>query len=122
MYDAWYNKLYDYVNTALGLLNPVSKITAIGAVAVAAVQGRWDDLKHDWDNKTLNPFNQDASKALDSKTGGTSIDYYSTPWERIADLLGGVNRGNYKKDSLQWGIVENLIGPIVIPFYFLFGF
>ena len=64
---AWYNKLYDYVNTALGLLNPVSKITAIAAVAVAAVQGRWDDLKHDWDNKTLNPFNQDASKALESK-------------------------------------------------------
>lgn len=44
------------------------------------------------------------------------------PWERTADWLGGVNQGNYKKGSLVWGITENLLGPIVIPFYLLFGF
>ena len=48
--------------------------------------------------------------------------YYSKVWERTADWLGGVNRGNYKKGSLVWGITENLLGPIVIPFYLLFGF
>ena len=58
----------------------------------------------------------------DVKVGGTSSDYYSMPWERTADWLGGVNRGNYKKGSLAWGIAENLLGPIVIPFYLLFGF
>ena len=51
------------------------------------------------------------------------IDYYSTPWERIADWLGGVNRpSGYKKGSLAWGIVENLLGPIFIPIYFMFGY
>lgn len=51
------------------------------------------------------------------------IDYYSTPWERTADLLGGVNRNSgYKKDSIGWAILENLLGPIVIPFYFIFGY
>ena len=27
-------------------------------------------------------------------------DYYSKPWERVADCLGGVDRGNYKEGSL----------------------
>ena len=55
----------------------------------------------------------------------SDIDYYSTPWERTADWLGGIkdNRGaGYKKHSLTWAIVENLLGPIVIPFYFWFGY
>ena len=56
------------------------------------------------------------------KVNGTSRDYYSMPWERTADWLGRVNRCNYKKGSLAWGIVENLLGPVVIPFYLLFGF
>ena len=54
-----------------------------------------------------------------------NIDYYSTPWERTADWLGCVkgNRGaGYKKGSLAWAIAENLLGPIVIPFYFWFGY
>ena len=58
----------------------------------------------------------------DVKTKGTSRDYYSNPWERTADWLGGVERGDYKTGSLEWGIFENLLGPIVIPFYFMLGF
>lgn len=58
----------------------------------------------------------------DIKITGTSQAYYSTPWERVADFFGGVNRGNYKKNSLKWGSVENILGPIVIPFYFMFGY
>ena len=51
------------------------------------------------------------------------IDYYSTPWERTADWLGGVNRSSgYKKGSLAWAIAENLLGPIVIAFYLLWGY
>ena len=37
------------------------------------------------------------------KNNGSTRDYYSMPWERTADWLGGVNRGNYKKGSLAWG-------------------
>jgi len=50
--------------------------------------------------------------------------YHSMPWERVADWLGGVpsNAYEYKKNSLTWGIVENVLGVPIIPFYFLFGF
>lgn len=58
----------------------------------------------------------------DVKNNGSSKDYYSMPWERTADWLGGVNRRSYKKGSLARGISENILGPIVIPFYLLFGF
>lgn len=58
----------------------------------------------------------------DFHTNGSARDYFSMPWERTADWLGGVNRGNYKKGSLAWGIAENLLGPIVIPFYLFFVF
>ena len=59
----------------------------------------------------------------DIRNNGNNYDYYSTPWERTADWLGGVqyNEG-YKKNSLKWGLAENIIGPIVIPFYFIFGY
>ena len=48
--------------------------------------------------------------------------YYSTPWERSADLLGGVTRSGYKPNSMGWAIAENIFGPIVIPFYFKYGY
>jgi hypothetical protein len=177
-----------------GISNPVSTLNAIGALTVAAVQGRWSDLKSDWDNGCLDPFNQSEDDALkarvlsfykgstvvrqnnvgtfslfgtiwaesdndgedlrheyghsvqehllgpswlisvgipsalycwyDYATNGSPIDYYSTPWERTADWLAGVNGRDcgYKSGSLAWGIAENLLGPIVIPVYFIFGY
>ena len=189
---AWYDTLWNWLNTINGVLNPTSKITALGSIVVAAADGRWDDIIFDWENGCLNLFNQSENIALkakvvsfykgstiikqnfvgtcsvfgtvwaesntsstilkheyghsiqegflglsylvsvaipsvayywyDVKTNGSSQDYYSTPWERTADWLGGVNRGNYKTGSLAWGITENLFGPIIIPFYFAFGF
>ena len=46
------------------------------------------------------------------------------PWERTADWLGGVDRGNYKDGSLIWAILENIFGPgpILMLLYFLFGY
>ena len=189
---AWYNVLWDWVNTIAGFLNPTSTLTALGSIVVAAIDGRWSEVVEDWNNGCLNPFNQDASIAKKAKVlsfykGSTivrqdiigycsafgtiwlntgndetdimheyghsiqerflgpaywtriaipsviynkfgsnkNINYYSTPWERTADWLGGVkgNRGvGYKKGSLAWAIAENLLGPIVIPFYFWFGY
>ena len=57
------------------------------------------------------------------KQNRSDYNYFSTPWERSADWLGGVNRPTgYKPNSLVWSILENILGPIVIPFYFIFGF
>lgn len=36
--------------------------------------------------------------------------------------LGRWTGAGYKKGSLAWAIAENLLGPIVIPFYFWFGY
>lgn len=45
------------------------------------------------------------------------------PWERTADFYGGVNGYyGYKPNSIKWALAENALGPIVIPFYFLFGY
>ena len=68
--DAWYNVLFDWVNTISGTFNPRSKLTAVGAAGVAAVGGRWSDLVSDWNNGCLNPFNQDESVALNAKVVG----------------------------------------------------
>ncbi len=188
---AWYNVAFDWINTIAGILNPISTITAAGALAVAAAQGRWGDLQKDWESGALNPFNQNAYVASNVNVLGfykgstvvkenalgtcsifgtiwlreTSIDavnheyghsvqerilgtsylttiaipsvlgyfgagineklyhgYYSTPWERTADLFGGVERLDHKPNSIAWAIAENLLGPAVIPFYFAYGF
>ena len=190
---AWYNVVWDWMNTIAGVLNPISSMTAVCSVVVAVCQGRWAEIRDDWNAGCLNPFNQSESVALKAKvlgfykgstivrqdligtcsmfgtiwaesnisettlrheyghsvqerilrkkylstvaipsvsyywydvvTNGSSYDYYSTPWERTADWLGGVNRScGYKKGSLAWGIVENILGPAVIPVYLLFGF
>ena len=188
---AWYDVVWDWVNTIAGFLNPISTVTAIGALATAMIQGRWDDIKSDWDNGCFNPFNQNEDNVLKARVlsfykgstvvrqsivgtcsifgtiwfepglGATTLRheyghsiqerilgvsylstiaipsvlnyfygsddnkvYYSLPWERTADWLGGVRRGSdyYKKGALTWGIAENLLGPIVIPFYYLFGY
>ena len=62
----------------------------------------------------------------DMLTDGSSFDYYSMPWERTADWLGGVTSNErkygYKSGSLAWGVAENICGPIVIPFYLAFGY
>lgn len=44
--------------------------------------------------------------------------YYSQPWERSADMIGGVIRGNYESGSIAWSIVYLLFGPgVIIPYY-----
>ena len=202
---AWYSTVWDWINTIVGFLNPFSTLTALGALAYAAFTGGWNDVKQDWKNGCLNPFNQDIDKVSKANIlafykGSTAIvqnilpdsgftilgtmflgvnskashghvkheyghtvqerilgpiayllniaipsvtyywydtaynasmsdderdlHYFSMPWERTAEWLGHASnpRLGYKSGSLPWGIVENLLGPIVIPFYFLFGY
>ena len=202
---AWYSTAWDWINTIVGFLNPFSTLTALGALAYAAFTGGWNDVKQDWKNGCLNPFNQDIDKVSKANIlafykGSTAIvqnilpdsgftilgtmflgvnlkaslghvkheyghtvqerilgpiayllniaipsvtyywydtaynasmsddernlHYFSMPWERTAEWLGHASNPSlgYKSGSLPWGIVENLLGPIVIPFYFLFGY
>ena len=65
-----------------------------------------------------------AYNVYDQIVDGSNIDYYSMPWERSADWFGGVSEKSqeHKSGSLAWAIAENILGPILIPFYFLFGF
>ena len=189
---AWYNVLWDVLNTIAGTMNPISTLIAIGTIVVAMINGRWNELYNDLINGCLNPYNQSEEVALKSKVlsfykgctvvrqdiigycsafgtiwlnsnngsddlkheyghsiqerimgtaywykiaipslinnkfgSNKNYDYYSMPWERTADWLGGVkgNRGvGYKKGSLGWGIAENIFGPAVIILYFLLGY
>ncbi len=187
-WKSFWQKAWDYINTGLGFLNPISKITAVGAVVVAICSGRWDDIKSDYKNGCLNPFNQSEDVALKSKVlsfykGSTIVrhdfigtfsifgtiwsdkadtetdirheyghliqerlmgpasyffgvaipsvigyfkdddDYYSQPWERGADWLGGADRTDtiYKKGSLGWAIADLLFGPTAVILYWIFG-
>ena len=125
----WYNALWDWVNTIAGVLNPVSKLTAIGSVAVAAVDGRWSDVVDDWNNGCLNPFNRDEETALKS----TVVGFYKGSTIVRQDIEGScsilgtlwLNTGK-DLDMLmhEYGhsIQERILGPIIIPFYFMFGY
>ena len=41
---AWYNVLWDWANTIAGFLNPISTMTAIGAIVTSAFNGNWSGL------------------------------------------------------------------------------
>ena len=41
---AWYNVLWNWANTIAGFLNPISTMTAIGAIVTSAFNGNWSGL------------------------------------------------------------------------------
>ena len=45
----WLDDLWNCANTSAGLNNPIGKLTALGALFVAILQGRWNDIKSDWE-------------------------------------------------------------------------
>ena len=63
----WYNVLWDWANTIAGFLNPISTLTALGNIVVAAIVGRWNEVVEDWNNGCLNLFNRDTSIAKKAK-------------------------------------------------------
>lgn len=89
-----------------------------------------DTIKHEWGHflqmTFMNPLEYALSVGLPSCTsnGQTDYEYYSNPWDRLPDLLGGVDRTSttgYKKGSVAWGIAQ-LFAPIsVAVLYELFG-
>ena len=91
---AWYNVLWDWVNTVAGLLNPISTVTALGSIAVAAIDGRWSDVVDDWNNGCLNPFNQSESVALKSKVlsfyKGETVVRHSIPNSSSLQIFGTI--------------------------------
>jgi len=61
------NTLRDLGNIIDGLLNPISKWTALGAIIVSVFNGNWSGLMEDLNKGRLNPFNQDAELASEAK-------------------------------------------------------
>ena len=139
---AWYNVLWDVINTIAGLLNPVSKLTAVGSVVYAIVDGRWNDVVHDLNEGCFNPFNQDEKVALESKVfsfyKGESVVRHSIPKASSLQIVGTIflNRNRtYNSDGInslnhEWGhgVQERLLGfggyitfvavPSVINYWF----
>ena len=55
-------------------------------------------------------------------SGGQPTDvYYSNPWDRMPDLLGGVDRECYKPNSVAWAWAQFLAPVPVAIAYALFG-
>ena len=68
--NAWYDEMWNSLNTFAGIINPISTLIAIGALVVAAAQGKWDEIKEDAENGCLNILNQDESVANKAKVLG----------------------------------------------------
>lgn len=62
-----WGKIRDWFSTITGLFNGVKLLISGVALFVAICQGRWNDIQTDYNNGCFNPFNQDASIALNSK-------------------------------------------------------
>ena len=85
-----------------------------------------DTVKHEWGHyvqlRLMGPLHFLSSVAIPSITSDPNdSDYYSNPWERTADWLGGAANGPYKDGSLGWGIAHFILGPVVVPIYYLFN-
>lgn len=85
-----------------------------------------DTVKHEWGHyvqlRLMGPLHFLSSVAIPSITSDPNdSDYYSNPWERTADWLGGAANGPYKDGSLAWGIAQFILGPVVVPIYYLFN-
>lgn len=60
--------------------------------------------------------------AIPSILSGDRADYYSLPWERMADFFGGANRNEgYAQGSLAWGVSQFFLGSLSVSLYELFG-
>ena len=120
---AWYNTLWDWVNTIAGFLNPISTLTALGSVAVAAIDGRWSDVVDDWNNGCLNPFNQSESVALKSKV----LSFYKGSTVVRQNIIGTCSifgtiwaKSDISSTTLQHeyghSIQERILGPRYLGF------
>ena len=50
---AWYNVLWDWANTIAGILNPISTMTALGAIVTSTFNGNWPGLVDDYNEEGL---------------------------------------------------------------------
>ena len=85
-------------------------------------------VKHEWGHFVqfafMHPANYLLSVGLPSALSGNQSDvvYYSNPWERSAEWIGGVNRNTgYKSGSLAWGIAQFFAPVPVAVLYALIG-
>ena len=119
----FWKELYNGINTVLGLLNPVNKITAISSIAIAMFQGRWSELSDDWQNGCFNPFNWDEETAVKANvfsfykgssvvrhSFGGSLQVFGTIF---MDSTETIDNGGIETLNHEWGhsVQENILGP-----------
>ena len=85
-------------------------------------------VKHEWGHfaqlKLMGPINYALTVAIPSVTSDPYDPYYySNPWERTADWLGGVkwDECEYREGSLMWGLSQFVLGPVSVPLFYIFG-
>lgn len=117
-----WKEIWDWCNTLWGTVSNVTAKVIVVTIAIetAMVQGRWDDLAHDWENGSFNPFNQSEKVALDSKV----ISFYKGSLVVRQNILDGYfsiggtvflnSNTSYSSDDLnhEWGhsIQERILG------------
>ena len=74
-------------------------------------------------------FTYDNNGIRTSKTvNGVTHKYYLNGSSIAAEEWGDkllvylYDACGYKQYSMGWAITENILGPVVIPFYFMFGY
>jgi len=141
----WYEQLYEYVfnddpsrvlksdhfSFYKGQLvvrgeYPLNRSGSFGIMFLDKDETNTETVQHEWGHFRqlclMGLSNYSLSVALPSALSDPyNPDYYSNPWERTADYLGGVNRSSgYKEGSFAWGMLQFLIGPISVPLYYIF--
>ncbi len=114
---------WDALNTALGILNPFSTLTAIGAAVWAALAGKWDLLMSDFRGGRIDPFNQDAQIALDAKVlgfykGSTLVRQKRCATCSIFGTIFMLTDGDTDHETLlhEYGhsVQERILGPLYL--------
>lgn len=132
--------IWDWAHTLWGTIRfiPFKSIFVLYGIGKAMIEGRWDDLSHDWENGCFHPFNQSEQVALSAKVlsfyKGSLVlkqDFHNAAWA-IFGTIFLYSKETYNSDDLnhEWGHTcqERFLGPyyllaIAIPsgLYYLYG-
>ena len=84
---------------------------------------------HDWNNGCINPFNQSERVALKAKVlgfykGSTMVRHNSDGTFSVLGTIWAEENISQTILKHEYGhaVQERILGPIVIPFYFIYGF
>ena len=109
------SKLFSSYNGTFVLKTPFRSSFSFGIIALSKRQQNAETLKHEYGHrlqlKQMGLFKYIKDVAIPSvtayrlhKKGKLTLDYYGSPWEYEADILGNVNR---KTNNTPWQTDKN---------------